>query len=53
MVNFFCLNSILIKEYPEVFCKKMFLKISHNSQENTFPKASFLIKLQALGLQLY
>ena len=29
------------------------LKISQNSQENTYVRASFLIKLQALGLQLY
>ena len=33
---------------PEVF-----LEISQNSQGNTFSRASFLIKLQALGLQLY
>ena len=32
---------------PEVFCKKVFLKISQNSQENTCTRASFLIKLQA------
>ena len=30
----------------EVFCKKVFLKISKNSQENIFIKVSFLIKLQ-------
>ena len=36
------------KQPPEVFCKKkMFLEISHNSQENTCPRVSFLIKLQA------
>ena len=33
--------------------KKVFLEISQNSQENTCAKISFLIKLQALGLQLY
>ena len=32
---------------PEVFCKKVFLEISQNSQENICPRASFLIKLQA------
>ena len=32
---------------PEVFCKKVLLKISQNSQENTCAKVSFLIKLQA------
>ena len=29
---------------PEVFCKKVFLKISQNSQENTCARVSFLIK---------
>ena len=33
--------------------KKMFLKISQNSQETSCARASFLIKLQAWGLQLY
>ena len=33
-----------------VLCKKVFLEISENSQENTFARVSFLIKLQALGL---
>ena len=33
--------------------KKVFLKISQNSQENTCARVSFLIKLQDLGLQLY
>ena len=31
----------------------MFLEISQNSQKNTGARASFLIKLQASGLQLY
>ena len=35
--------------YPEVFCKKVFLEISQNSQENTCVAVSFLIKLQALA----
>ena len=38
---------------PEVFCKKVFLEISQNSQEKTCATVSFLIKLQALDLQLY
>ena len=38
---------------PQVFCKKVFLEISQNSQENTCARVSFLIKLQASGLQLY
>ena len=29
--------------------KKMFLEISHNSQENTCPRVSFLLKLQVLA----
>ena len=33
--------------------EKVFLKISQNSQENTCVRASFLTKLQALGLELY
>ena len=36
-----------------VLCKKVILEISQNSQENTFARVSFLIKLQASGLQLY
>ena len=35
------------------FVKKVFLKISQNSQENIFVAASFLIKFQASRLQLY
>ena len=33
--------------------KKVFLKTSQNSQENTCARFSYLIKLQASGLQLY
>ena len=33
--------------------KKVFLEMSQNSQENTSARASFLLKLQASGLQLY
>ena len=36
-----------------VLCKKVFLEISKNSQENICARVSFLIKLQASGLQLY
>ena len=32
---------------PEEFCKKVFLEISKDSQENTCARVSFLIKLQA------
>ena len=32
--------------------KKVFLEISQNSQENPCARVSFLIKLQASGLQL-
>ena len=42
------------KQPPEVFYKeKVFLEISQNSQESTCIRVSFLMKLQALGLQLY
>ena len=33
--------------------KKLFLEILQNSQENTCARVSFLINLQASGLQLY
>ena len=33
--------------------KKVFLKISQNSQENTRTRVSFLVKLQASGSQFY
>ena len=36
-----------------VLLKKVLLKISENSQENTCVGVSFLIKLQVSGLQLY
>ena len=32
--------------------KKVLLEISQNSQENTYTRVSFLIKLHAWGLQL-
>ena len=38
---------------PDVFCKYVFLKILQISRENTCVSFSFLIKLQASGLQLY
>ena len=37
----------------DVLLKKVLLKISQNSQENTYARVAFLIKLQAWGLQLY
>ena len=36
-----------------VLWKKAFLEILQNSQENTCARVSFLIKVQASGLQLY
>ena len=36
-----------------VLWKKVFLKISQNSQENNCARVSFLIKLQVSGLKLY
>ena len=37
----------------EEFFKKVFLEISQNSEKNARARVSFLIKLQAWGLQLY
>ena len=36
-----------------VLCSRLFLEISQNSQESTCARVSFLITLQAWGLQLY
>ena len=45
--------SVSQKQPPEVFyIKKVFLKISQNSQENTCARVSFLIKLQASACNL-
>ena len=38
---------------PEMFCKKRYLKISQNLQENTCARVPFLIKLQARGTYFY
>ena len=55
--NFFCLLlwKFLVPEAATKRCsiKKLFLEISQNSKENTCARVSFLIKLQAWGLQLY
>ena len=40
-----------VAQRPSV--KKLFLEILQNLQENACARASFLIKLQASGLQLY
>ena len=45
--------SLIAQQPPMVFCKKTFLEISQNSQENICARVSFLIKLQVSGLQLY
>ena len=39
--------SLLRSSRPELFCKKVFLKILQNSQKITCVGVSFLIKLQA------
>ena len=54
LVNVFFIN----QQHPEaatrgVLWEKMFLQISQNSQKNYCARASFLIKLQDSGLQLY
>ena len=45
------LNSEAVAQMYSV--KKVLFEISQNSQENIYAKASFLIKLQVRGLQLY
>ena len=48
LLTLICSGTALFRRSPqEVFCKKMFLKISQNSQKNTCARVSFLIKLQA------
>ena len=47
-----CLIKVFLME-KEVFCKKVFLEISQKSRENTCTRVSFVIKLEASGLQLY
>ena len=53
-VNQYYLKKVKAKEAARgVTWKKLFLKISQNSHDNTYAIVSFLIKLQASGLQLY
>ena len=44
-----------ISSRADLFCKNVFLKISQNSQENIYVRASFLVKdkPEVWGLQLY
>ena len=52
-LRFYCLFFKLGKAVTRrCSVKKLFLKILQNSQEKTCARFSFLIKLQALGLQL-
>ena len=41
------LNGLNSEAGEKIFCKKVFLKVSQNSQEITCTRGSFLIKLQA------
>ena len=41
------------KHRPEVFCKKVFLKILQNSQENTCARVFFFDKVAGFSLQFY
>ena len=50
--NFSKLQVNTRSSHPEVFCKKMFLKILQISQKNVFAGVPFLIKLQAGNLKL-
>ena len=47
------MKNIFRSSHPAVCCKKGCLKMSQNSQEKICARASFLIKLQALGLKFY
>ena len=51
--SLFCIFGYLEAVAQRCFLKKVFLEISQNPQENTCARISFLIKLQARGLQLY
>ena len=50
--NFSKLQVNTRSSHPEVFCKKIFLKILQISQKNVFAGVPFLIKLQAGNLKL-
>ena len=52
MKNFSELQVNTRSSHPEVFCKKMFLKILQISQKNVFARVPFIIKLQAGNLKL-
>ena len=54
VVMYSCIFSVLFRtNHPRWSEKNVVLKFLQNSQENTCVGVSFLIKLQALGLQLY
>ena len=44
---------VLQKQPPQVFCEKVFLENSQNSQENTCARVTSLIKLQALNRKVF
>ena len=51
---FSAIEGFVQKQPPEVhYYKKVILKFSKNSQENTCARVYFLIRLQVWGLQLY
>ena len=45
--SFTCKLFFWQKQPPEVFCKKMFLQMLQNAQENILARIPFFIKLQA------
>ena len=51
--NFMIKNNISEAATRGVLCKKTFLEISQNSQENTCARVSFLIKFQASNVQRF
>ena len=48
-----CISFWFGSRHQKCSVEKVFLEISQNSQKNTCARVSFLIKLCALGLQLY
>ena len=47
------MQSFFRSSCPEAFCKKVFLEISQNSQENTCARISLLTKFQAWDVQFF
>ena len=51
--NFWKITPMSKSSHRKVFCKKVFLKISQNSRENTWAGVYFLMKLQVIGIDVF